>query len=63
MSESDANLSLIVVGLGIEFLSHVSSQAKTHIEKTKKVLYLVNEPLTEKWLKSLRSCLHNLNKL
>jgi len=55
--------SLIIVGLGIQFLSHVSTQAKTYIEQTNKLLYLVNEPLTEEWLKKLNPSSESLDKI
>lgn len=63
MNKSDSRLSLIVVGLGIEFLSHVSAQTKAYIEKSEKVLYLVNEPLTEKWLKNLNHSSESLQNI
>jgi uncharacterized protein YabN with tetrapyrrole methylase and pyrophosphatase domain len=51
------------VGLGIEFLSHVSTQTKACIEKSAKVLYLVNEPLTEQWLKNLNHSSESLQNI
>jgi len=42
---------LIVVGAGIKFLSHLTTEAKASIEKSDKVLYLVNEPAMKKWIK------------
>lgn len=62
-SNEVSSSSLIIVGLGIEFLSHVSTQTKAYIEKSKKVLYLVNEPLTEKWLKDLNDSSESLQNI
>lgn len=42
--------SLIVVGSGIKFLSHLTVETKTYIENADKVLYLVNEPLMKEWI-------------
>lgn len=55
--------SLIIVGIGIQFLSHISAQAKAYIEQSHKLLYLVNEPLTEEWLKELNSSSESLDKI
>lgn len=42
--------SLVVVGSGIKFFSHLTIEAKAHIEQADKVLYLVNEPAIKKWI-------------
>ncbi len=42
--------SLVVVGSGIKFLSHLTTEAKTYIENSSKVLYLVNEPAIALWI-------------
>lgn len=42
--------SLVVVGSGIKFLSHLTIEAKTHIEQADKVLFLVNDPAMKEWL-------------
>lgn len=47
------NSTLTVVGTGIKFLSHVTTEAKTYIEKSDKVLYLVNEPAMKQWIENL----------
>lgn len=42
--------SLTVVGSGIKFLSHLTTEAQAHIQHADKVLYLVNEPAIENWI-------------
>lgn len=44
------NASLVVVGSGIKSLSHMTLEAKTYIKQSKKVLYLVNEPVMKQWI-------------
>lgn len=41
---------LTIVGVGIKFLSQLTLEAKSHIEKADKVLYLVNNPATKQWI-------------
>lgn len=54
---------LVIVGLGIQFLSHISLETKVCIEKSTKLLYLVNEPLTEEWLKKTNLSSESLDKI
>ena len=54
---------LTVLGVGIKFLSHLTLEAKVHIEKSDKLLYLVNEPLYEEWLKKANSTAESLYPL
>jgi hypothetical protein len=42
--------SLVVVGSSIKFISHLTTEAKTYIEQSNKVLYLVNEPAIKEWV-------------
>ena len=42
--------SLTVVGTGIKFLSQMSLEARVYIEKSDKVLYLVNDPALKQWI-------------
>jgi tetrapyrrole methylase family protein / MazG family protein len=44
------NPSLIVVGSGIKFISHLTVEAQAHIAAADKILYLVNEPAMQAWL-------------
>ncbi len=43
--------SLVVVGFGIKLISHLTTEAIAYIEKSEKVLYLVNEPTMKEWIK------------
>lgn len=50
--ESKMNKStLTIVGSGIKFFAHLTSEVKSVIAQSDKVLYLVNDPLIEEWLK------------
>ena len=42
--------SLTVVGTGIKFLSQMTLEARTYIEKSEKVLFLVNDPALKQWI-------------
>lgn len=42
--------SLVIVGSGIKFISHLSVETKSYIKQADKVLYLVNEPAMMEWL-------------
>lgn len=42
--------SLVVLGSGIKLISHLTTEAITYIEKSEKVLYLVNEPTMKEWI-------------
>ncbi len=42
--------SLTVVGTGIKFLSQMTLEARTYIEKSEKVLFLVNDPVLKQWI-------------
>lgn len=44
------NASLVVVGSGIKFISHLTVEAQAYIEKANKVLFLVNEPAMKEWI-------------
>lgn len=44
--------SLSVVGCGIKFSSHWTTEAQALIKNADRVLYLVNEPLMQEWLKT-----------
>ena len=47
--------SLTVVGTGIKFLSQMTLESKTYIEKADKVLYLVNDPVLKQWIADTNS--------
>ncbi len=46
-----SNASLVLVGSGIKFISHLTPEARGYIEKSDKVLYLVNEPAMQEWIR------------
>jgi tetrapyrrole methylase family protein/MazG family protein len=54
---------LIIVGSGIKFMSHLTVEAKACIEKADKVLYLINEPVTQEWIKNANPSAESLDPL
>jgi len=42
--------SLVVVGSGIKFMSHLTTEAKAYILQSDIVLYLVNDPAMKEWI-------------
>lgn len=55
--------SLVVVGTGIKFLSHITMEAKAYIEKADIVLYLVNEPAIKQWIQNLNPNSEDLDEI
>lgn len=53
--------SLTVVGLGIQFASHVTPGARDHIEKADKVLALTGNPVATSWLTELNAATESLD--
>lgn len=47
---STSNTSLVLVGSGIKFISHLTTEVKAYIEQSDKVLFLVNEPAMKEWI-------------
>lgn len=45
--------SLVVVGAGIKFLSHLTHEAKAYLEQSEKVFYLLNDPLLKEWIQKI----------
>jgi tetrapyrrole methylase family protein / MazG family protein len=43
--------SLVIVGSGIKFMAHLSVETMAYINQSDKVLYSVNEPAMESWIK------------
>lgn len=43
---------LVVAGSGIKFLAHLTHETKIQIKHASKILYLVNEPAIEEWIKN-----------
>ncbi len=57
------NASLVVVGSGIKFLSHLTNETKIYMEQADIILYLVNEPAMKEWLKNNFSNTESLDNL
>ncbi len=55
--------SLIVVGSGIKFMSHLTTEAKTYIEQSDKVFYLVNEPAMKTWIHKVNNNAESLDEI
>lgn len=55
--------SLVVVGVGIKFVSHLSVEAKAYINQSDRVLYLVNDPLMKGWIEQLNPSSESLDHL
>lgn len=53
--------SLTLVGSGIKFISHLTTEAKAYIQKSDIVLYLVNEPAMQLWIQKNNSNTEPLN--
>lgn len=57
------NGSLVVVGSGIKFISHLTSEAKAYIQQSDIVLYLLNEPLLKEWISQQNKNTESLDML
>lgn len=57
------NASLVVVGVGIKFLSHLTIEARSNIEQSDIVLYLVNEPAMKEWIKQANPSTESLDNI
>lgn len=55
------NASLVVVGSGIKFISHLTAEARAYIEQSDKVLYLLNEPAMKSWIQSVNANCESLD--
>lgn len=55
--------SLILVGSGIKFLAHLTSEAKAYIQQSNKVLYLVNDPMMQEWIQQANPQSESLDHL
>lgn len=54
---------LVVVGSGIKFMSHLTTESKACIEKADKVLYLINEPAMQEWIQKINPSSESLDFL
>lgn len=55
--------SLVIVGSGIKFISHLTHEVKVYIEQANKVLYLVNDPAIKTLLHKMNANAKSLDKL
>jgi uncharacterized protein YabN with tetrapyrrole methylase and pyrophosphatase domain len=55
--------SLVLVGSGIKFVSHLTTEAKAYIKESPKVLYLVNDPLMQLWIQKNNANAESLDSL
>jgi uncharacterized protein YabN with tetrapyrrole methylase and pyrophosphatase domain len=55
------NGSLVIVGAGIKFLSHLTHEAKAYLEQSEKVFYLLNDPLLKEWVVKLNPAAESLD--
>jgi tetrapyrrole methylase family protein/MazG family protein len=62
-NQDNTNASLVVVGSGIKFMSHLTTEAKTYIEQSDKVLYLVNDPAMQEWIQSANPNAESLDEI
>jgi precorrin-6B methylase 1 len=52
--------SLVVVGTGLKAALHLTPEARAEISAADRVFYLVSDPLSERWIKSLRPTARSL---
>lgn len=55
--------SLTVVGTGIKFLAQMTLESRTYIEKSDKVLYLLNDPALKEWVRDINKNSESLDDL
>ncbi len=60
---SSKNSSLVVVGSGIKFLSHLTTEARAYIEQSDKLLYLVNDPAMQEWIEKANTNAESLAEI
>jgi tetrapyrrole methylase family protein/MazG family protein len=56
-------MSLIIAGLGIKFLSHLTHETTKILEESDKVFYLTNEELYPEWISTINKNTESLNTL
>lgn len=57
------NSTLIIAGVGIKFISHLTVETKACIEKAEKVFYLINEPAMKEWIQTANPNAESLDNL
>jgi hypothetical protein len=53
--------SLVVVGTGVKAVAQATLEAVAHIRAAERVFYLVDEPVTERWIRRLNATATSLN--
>ena len=53
LTGTDKAGSLTVIGTGIKAIGHITQESRNYLEHAQKVLYLVADPVTERWIKRL----------
>lgn len=53
--------SLVIAGTGIKVAGHVTLETRAFIEQAEKVLFLVNEPATARWIEELNPTAESLS--
>ena len=56
-------MALIIVGLGIKFLSNITKETEETIKLCDKVLYLTNDAIYADWIKSINNNSESLNSV
>lgn len=59
----DAGGSLVIAGSGIQLLRQLTPEARDAIEAADEVLYLVSDPVTAEWLRSVKPNAQSLSEL
>src|SRR5690242_1848360 len=54
--------SLVIVGTGIKFVSHLTVEARGLIERAEKVFFLINEPASAVWMQRLNPSAESLSQ-
>lgn len=57
------NCSIVFVGVGIKFFSHVTQEGLSSITQSSKILYLLNEPASIEWLEKQNSFVESLDSI
>jgi precorrin-6B methylase 1 len=63
MSQPTHQGSLVVVGTGIKAIAHLTAEARENIQSADKVLYLVADPVSERWIREANESAESLTVL
>lgn len=56
-------MTLIIAGLGIKFLSHLTKETEILLKKSEKILFLTNDTFYPEWIASVNKNVENLNSI